>query len=141
MTPAAATRADTGLAATLLEAAEFQASLAGAIAAGSTQFGPGEKIVCARRARVLGQAIVTGAVYAELAEGRSWAQVAGALGVDEMFARDIYQDGYQAWLAGEPASILPGLPAHLSPPAPRRRLTARQAIARIGGLRAAIRAR
>lgn len=134
MTPTA-TRAGTGLTATLLESAEYLAALAEAIQSGTGQFGPGEKIRCARRVRILGQAVVTGAVYAELAEGRGWAEVAGALGVDEMFARDTYEAGYQAWLAGEPASVLPGLPPHLSTLAPRRRLTARQVIARITGLR------
>lgn len=133
MTPTA-TRAGTGLAATLLESAEYLASLAGAVQDGAARFGPGEKITCARRARIASQAVLTAAVYAELAEGRSWAQVAGALGADEVFARQAYEAGYRAWLDGEPASMLPGLPAHLSTPAGRR-LTARQVITRITGLR------
>lgn len=131
-------QACTELATTLLDAAGFEVSLAESISAGE-EFAAGELIRCARRSRILGQAIVTGALHAELAAGATWAQAAAGLGVDEAFARSTYEQGYLAWLDGEPAALLPGLPPHLSaPPVQRWRITPRDALARIGAARTAL---
>ena len=81
----------------------------------------GEWIRQARRHLIYSHALRDAAVFLELADGATWAEVAEGLGLDEALVRERYEERLARWTAGEPAPAGPrmaeGLAVTMVPPA------------------------